>query len=81
MPLIEQISNIESSYRFEKSTKRMLKKDAGGRRQSGGVRQQAMTAAQVLKLKRLSEEACQHQQFQPDLGPADAKRGIVASQY
>jgi hypothetical protein len=50
-------------------------------RKAGGVRQQAMTAAQVLKLKRLSEEACQHQQFQPDLGPADAKRGIVASQY
>jgi hypothetical protein len=50
-------------------------------RKAGGVRQQAMTAAQVLKLKRLSEEACQHQQFQPDLGPADAERGIVASQY
>ena len=46
----------------------------------GGVRQQAMTGAQAARLRRLSEEACRPQQFQPGLSQAEAKQRIAALQ-
>ena len=39
-----------------------------------------MTGAQALKLKRLSEEACQPQQFEPGLSQAEAEQRIAALQ-
>jgi uncharacterized small protein (DUF1192 family) len=71
--LIERIENIESSYRFEK--------DEGMRQTAikhGGLRQRVMTEAQAMKLKRLSEEAHQALQFEPDLSQAEADRRIAA---
>jgi Protein of unknown function (DUF3072) len=44
----------------------------------GGVRQRAMTDAQATKLKRLSEEAYQPQQFEQDLTGVEAERRIAA---
>jgi hypothetical protein len=71
--LIEQIENIESSYRLEKEK---------GMRQLavkyGGVCQRAMTEAQALKLKMLSAEAYQPQQFETGLSQDEADRRIAA---
>jgi hypothetical protein len=44
----------------------------------GGVRQQAITDAQAMKLKRLSEGAYQPKQFERDLSKAEADRRIAA---
>jgi uncharacterized small protein (DUF1192 family) len=44
----------------------------------GGVRQRAMTEAQALKLKELSEEAYQPQRFEKCLSQDEADRRIAA---
>ena len=44
----------------------------------GGVRQRAMTEAQALKLKKLSEEAYQPPQFEKGLSQDEADRRIAA---
>jgi hypothetical protein len=71
--LIEQIENIESSYRLEK--------EKGMRPVAvkyGGVSQRAMSEAQALKLKKLSEETYQPQQFEKGLSQDEADRRIAA---
>jgi Protein of unknown function (DUF3072) len=44
----------------------------------GGARQQPMTDAQAMKLKKLSEEAYQPRQFEENLTRAEAARRIAA---
>jgi hypothetical protein len=44
----------------------------------GGVQQRAMTGAQAVKLKKLSDEAYQPIQFEADLSQAEAARRIAA---
>jgi hypothetical protein len=44
----------------------------------GGVRQRAMTEAQALKLKKLSQEAYQPQRFEKGLSQVEADRRIAA---